>query len=635
MTVGRVIDRIIAGSIRHRVAVIVATLALAASGIWAFATLITDAFPDLAPNAVIVMTKVPGLSPMETEQQISYPVEVAMRSLPRTHGVRSNSKAGLSVVTVTFGEDVDLHIARAEVQKRMQDAMGQLPEGAEVVIGPPGALGEAQRLDEVKPLLQKGVHVRPFHDQGLVEARNTSTGFRNLTEGALLVIAVLFLFLRSTHASLLTASVIPLSLIVAVLAMKAFGPSADAMSLGALDCGLIVGASVVMVENIVRKLALKRGPDVDRQAIIRRAACEVGRPIVFGVAIILAVYIPILTLQGLEGRMFRPMVFTVCAAIIGSLVLTLTYVPAAASYVFARKEAGANSEGNEVREDAAWFRWVHTHYGRALAWTLLRRARMIGVVLGLLALSLASVPFLRTASMSRLDEGVTLIETRRIPSASLPQGVAVLSEDGRKLRNSVRGHDPGPFETQPRSTKRLALSVPLVLLLIGGLLNANFGTVRHALLVMLNMPFALIGGIGALWLRGINLELNASVGLIALFGVAVFNGVVLITYINQLREQGCSLGDAVREGASTRLRPMLMTAIAASAGFIPMAISTSGGAEVQRPLATVVIGGLISATLLTLLVLPTVYAWMENHVARRVASRYAPGSEPVVLEGMS
>jgi heavy metal efflux system protein len=151
-----------------------------------------------------------------------------------------------------------------------------------------------------------------------------------------------------------------------------------------------------------------------------------------------------------------------------------------------------------------------------------------------------------------------------------------------------------------------------VLLLIAGLLYASFGTVRHALLVMLNVPFALVGGIGALWLRGLHLNLSASVGFIALFGVAVLNGVVLLTYINQLREAGASLRDAVREGASVRLRPVLMTALVASVGFIPMAVSTSAGAEVQRPLATVVIGGLVSSTILTLLVLPTVYMWLEE-----------------------
>jgi cobalt-zinc-cadmium resistance protein CzcA len=170
----------------------------------------------------------------------------------------------------------------------------------------------------------------------------------------------------------------------------------------------------------------------------------------------------------------------------------------------------------------------------------------------------------------------------------------------------------GQFENQSRAMKRLSLIVPVVLVLIAGLLYASFGNMRHALLVMLNVPFALVGGIAALWVRGLNLNLSASVGFIALFGVAVLNGVVMISYINQLRAAGRTLHDAVREGAEVRLRPVLMTALVASVGFIPMAISTSAGSEVQRPLATVVIGGLVSATMLTLIVLPTMYAWIEK-----------------------
>ena len=175
----------------------------------------------------------------------------------------------------------------------------------------------------------------------------------------------------------------------------------------------------------------------------------------------------------------------------------------------------------------------------------------------------------------------------------------------------------GQFENQQRATRRLALIVPLVLLLIAALLYASFGTLRHALVVLLNVPFALVGGIAALWVVGIHLNLSASVGFIALFGVAVLNGVVLVSHINQLRTDGLSIGDAVRTGSDTRLRPVLMTALVASVGFIPMAISTGSGAEVQRPLAVVVIGGLISATWLTLLVLPTVYAWVEERASAR------------------
>ena len=169
----------------------------------------------------------------------------------------------------------------------------------------------------------------------------------------------------------------------------------------------------------------------------------------------------------------------------------------------------------------------------------------------------------------------------------------------------------GQFENQQRAMRRLSLIVPAVLLVILGCLYASFGNARQAILVMLNVPFALVGGVAALWLRGLNLNLSASVGFIALFGVAVLNGVVLLAYVNQLRASGQSLAEAVRTGAEVRLRPVLMTALVASLGFIPMAISTSQGSEVQRPLATVVIGGLVTSTILTLIVLPVLYEWVE------------------------
>ena len=179
----------------------------------------------------------------------------------------------------------------------------------------------------------------------------------------------------------------------------------------------------------------------------------------------------------------------------------------------------------------------------------------------------------------------------------------------------------GQFENQRRAMRRLSVIVPAVLVLIVGCLYASFGNARQAVLVMLNVPFALVGGVAALWIRGLNLNLSASIGFIALFGVAVLNGVVLLVYFNQLRASGRTIPDAVRNGAEIRLRPVLMTALVASFGFIPMAVSTSQGSEVQRPLATVVIGGLVTSTILTLVVLPVLYEWVEQWWARRSGSR--------------
>ena len=1044
----RLIDSIIALSIRHRVAVLGATVLLAAAGVWAFATLNTDAFPDLTPNQVLVMTEVAGLSSVEVEQQVSYPMEIAMLGLPNTTDVRSISKVGLSVVTVTFTDDVDLYFARAQVQQRMQDAIAQLPAGANAMLGPPATamgevfqylvestsgardsatlieltnaqeyiirpmlrtvsgvadvnawggleqqfhvlgdpaklagydltlrdlvlalernnanfgagyvedrgerltlralgrvtdttdignvvvstrratpvyvrdvarvtigaaprfgavtrdgLGEAVsavvlllkgangrevieritgRLVEIQRVLPPGVRLRPFYSQADVVARTTRTVFRNLLEGALLVTAVLFLFLRHARASLLTASVIPLALLAAFFAMKRFGVTANLMSLGALDFGLLVDSAVVLVENAMRRLSAEPAASVARRhTLLREAAMEVGRPIVFGVAIIVAVYIPIFSLGGstIEGKMFTPMAFTVCAAVIGSLVLALTYVPAAAAYVLVHGSQAtsthvAPTSGAHESAEPRWFAGLRARYERALEWALHHRRVVIAGSLGLMVIALGSVRYLPSSFMPKLDEGYLLIETRRAPSASLAQGISISDDvertlrkfpeisgvvtnlgrpheatetmalnqgdayvllaprntwrvrtvdaliplldsalaeipgvlvefsapmrmrlaevvsgvktdlgvklygdslellqqkageiqrivagirgasgasvavsagamqleieldrsaiaryglnvadvreavetgvggtaatqvlDGRRrfdvvvrldasyrtnpdavgqtlirtpaggtvtlsqlarlrtmevpevvnheggqryvvVQSNVRGRDlgsfvaevqravaarvvlppgyyvvyGGQFENQRRASQRLALVVPGVLLLIVGLLYANFGTLRHALVVLLTVPLALIGGVAALWLRGLEFTLSASVGLIALAGIAVLNGVVLLTYIEQLRARGHILGAAVREGAAVRLRPVLMTALVASGGFLPMALSTGPGAEVQRPLATVVIGGLISATLLTLFVLPTVFASAEEFVSRR------------------
>ena len=1024
------IERLIAAALRYRVAVVAATLALVAAGGWALSSISFDAFPDLTPNQVQVITVAPGLSPNEVENLVSYPVETAMMGLPRTEGVRSISKAGISVVTVSYQDDVDMYFARAQVQQRTQDAADALPAGLRPTLGPPatpmgevfqylvesesaslmelkniqeytikpllrtvpgvadvnswggmvqqfhvsvdpsrlsgygltivdvqqalarnngnfgagyietrgerftirglGRLGDAtdignvvvttrnggtpiyvrdiaevaagampregavsrdgkgetlsgmivmlkgangkevvtgveERLKEVTPLLPKGVMIRPFYNQGEVVDRTTRTVFKNLLEGGVLVTIILFVFLRNIRASLITASVIPVSLLFAFLVMERSGVSANLMSLGALDFGLIVDASVVMVENFVRRLEHAGATDASqRRRLIQQAAFEVGRPIVFGVFIIIAVYLPIFSLTGLEGRMFTPMAFTVCVAVLGSLVLALTYVPMMSSFLLVR-----------VRDTPSrWFEAVRGWYARVLAWSLSHRAVVVAAATLLLVVSLASVPFLGTEFMPKLDEGSMLIETRRLPSTSLPQGMAIAREvertllkfpevqgivtkmgrpelatetmglyagdvyvllkprdqwqvssnealiekmdaalqqmpgidynftapmamrldeaisgvrtelgvkvfgedlgilqqkaneirdviatvrgaadvsvdvsagamqvqlaldraalarqglnvsdvreaveagvggaqateiiDGRKrfpvvvrlaeayrgtpeaigalllatpsggkvalsqvarvqvvegpelinhengermvvVQSNVRGRDlggfardvqravgsrvslpdgyfvtyGGQFANQERALKRLTVIVPVVLLLIVAFLYTSFGNARQALLVMLNVPFALVGGIAALWLRHLHLNLSASVGFIALFGVAVLNGVVLVAYINQLRDEGRSLADAVREGSAIRLRPVLMTALVASFGFIPMAVSTSPGAEVQRPLATVVIGGLITSTVLTLIVLPVVYAWLEERWPRWAAA---------------
>ncbi len=630
------------------------------------------------------------------------------------------------------------------------------------------------------------------------------------------------------------------------------------MSLGAIDFGMIVDGSVVMIDNIVRR---REQGSKDWNKDLLQASQEVARPIIFGVLIIIAVYLPIFTLQDLEGRMFRPMAITVCSALLGSLFLALFAMPTLASFVI----KPAKEEGAKPKQEG-WFNKLRDRYGRSLEFAEKHRGPILAVAVVVLLVALGSLKFIGTEFMPKLDEGSILITSRRLPGISLPDSVAVgrqiekvimsfpeiksvvtklgrpdlateamgiyesdsylslqpqdqwkccktqdelsqkiakklegipgvaysvtqpmamrmdevvtgirgdlaikifgqdtkvlsdlaqrtlalittvkgasepqmeittgvpelqldlrrdeldryglnvsdvqelaetligqkqISEviegeqrfplalrlpdnqrqnvdalaglwlsapGGERVRldqvanlnvvrgpeiisrenarrrvvvqSNVRGTDlgsfvanarqkvdqglklpagysmewGGQFENQRRANQRLLIVLPVSILVIFGLLFATFHNVKQALLILLNVPFALVGGIAALWIRGINLNLSASIGFIALFGVAVLNGIVMVSHINSLREQGKSVKDAIREGASDRLRPVLMTALVASLGFVPMAISQARGAEVQRPLATVVIGGLITATILTLYLLPILYSWFS------------------------
>jgi cobalt-zinc-cadmium resistance protein CzcA len=708
--------------------------------------------------------------------------------------------------------------------------------------------------------LPSGVKLLPFYDQSFVIDGTIQTVEKNLFEGFVLVTIILLLFLGNLRAALITASVIPLSMLVSFLGMRFFGISANLMSLGAIDFGMIVDGAVVMMESSVHRLEGSHGREAPLESI-RRAAHEVARPMTFAVVIIMAVYLPILFLEGLEGRMFRPMAITVCAALFGSLLLALTLVPALASFAFRRGIARRIGRRGTHRFMAA----LSDRYQRALRWGIDHRLVTIGTAALILAAAVGSLFFIGTEFMPRLDEGEILVETRKLPGISLTDsidiskrieerlrafpeiadvvikigrpdfateamginegdtylllkpksewtrfhtkealiaavdqalaaipgiaynfsqpmemrmdetvsgvkadlaikifgeefrtldtlgeqvlrsmsavrgaadaqmlitsGVAELSirvdraalaryglnvtdveeavsaggsgdvistvidgqkrytvalhlpdkyrsdpdamraiqlrapggeqvtleqvahiqvtrgpekierEEGQRrivVMSNVRGRDLGSFvdevrskiekdvtlppgyfveygglfENQERATRRLMIVVPIVVAVIFVLLYLTFGAIKPALLVVGNVPFAVVGGIAALWLRGMNLNLSASVGFIALFGVAMLNGVVLISSIEQLRERGETARQAVLAGARRRLRPVLMTACVASVGFIPMAVATSTGAEVQRPLASVVIGGLFTSTVLTLFLLPVLYEWM-------------------------
>jgi cobalt-zinc-cadmium resistance protein CzcA len=785
-----------------------------------------------------------GLGLVRTIDDLTHTVVTASEGTPTTLG---------DVATITEGP-MPRHGAVT------RDGRGETVSGMIIVLRGESALDVVGRakfgIAEIQKTLPAGLTITPFYDQTEVIARTARTVQTNLLEGSALVVLVLFFFLRDVRAALLVAAVIPLSMLFGFLGMRVFGVSANLMSLGAIDFGLIVDGAVVMVENFIRR---RRQGHEDPVSI----AAEVARPILFGVLIIMAVYLPIFTLQGLEGRMFRPMAITVCSAIFGSLLLSLSAVPVVGHWLL---------KATAEHEEAPWFNRLRDGYVAHLRQRMDGRWVTVATAVAIVAAAVGSVPWLGTEFMPRLDEGSLLIESRKLPSVALdasaeistrvervlrefsevqqvvtklgrpdlateamgiyqgdiyvnlhPQrtwttgrdkgalvaamdealsavpgvafnftqpmamrldetisgvkadvavkifgpdsatleqlgaevqraivdvpgaadlqvevlsgaseleirvdrqaaaryGVAVrdiqnlvesavgghtvtqvidgarrfdvavrfpselnrdpaaigelllLAPGGERVRlgqvatlrlvsapeaisheqgqrrlvvqTNVRGRDlggfvadaqqhvaravslpagyfidwGGQFENQQRATSRLMLVVPLSLAIIFFLLYVTFTSVRQALLVILNVPFALVGGIAALWIRGLNLNLSASVGFIALFGVAVLNGIVLIAAVNALRGQGEGLREAVLEGAATRLKPVLMTALVAALGFVPMAVSTGAGAEVQRPLASVVVGGIITSTLLTLIVLPTLYELMEARALRR------------------
>ncbi|TWT68470.1 efflux RND transporter permease subunit [Crateriforma conspicua] len=712
------------------------------------------------------------------------------------------------------------------------------------------------RIEELRESLPSGVQLEIIYDREDLIGRTLKTVLKNLVEGGALVAIVLLAMLGSIRAGLIVALAIPLSMLFASNLMLALGISASLMSLGAIDFGLIVDSSVIMVENCVRRLSETAATGMNRLAVIRDAAIEVRGPTMFGELIIAVVYIPVLLLEGTEGKLFRPMALTVLFALGGSLILSMTLMPALASVALPKSP----------KEKEVWFlRWIKRFYLPLVGLCLRRPVLTIGTALMVFLISIPIALGLGAEFMPRLNEGDLLVEAVRLPSASLegsremaqaveseltqfpevktvftktgrpevandvmgvhqsdvwvmlnppdqwpaaktrdeliaemeavltdrvpgvafgftqpiemrvdelvagvkadvavlvfgddldvladkaksiervlkqipgaadvkadiqstletlnirprrdrlarygidaaavmdvvaamggrpvgeilqgrarfpirvrlheswrnsvaqmkqlPVGIAggqvvplgeladitleqtpptVEHEDGRRrtfVSANVRGRDVasfvsdakqqihdqvllpagyelrwgGDFENLQSASKRLLLITPLVLVLIFLLLHTSFNSMRLAMLIFLCVPMAASGGVFALMLRGMPFSIAAGVGFIALFGVAVLNGLVWVSDAENHRRSGELPKDAAMSAADDRLRPVLMTALVASLGFLPMAMSTSDGAEIQRPLATVVIGGLVTSSLLTCLVIPTVYSVM-------------------------
>ncbi|XCY73645.1 CusA/CzcA family heavy metal efflux RND transporter [Pseudomonas sp. CBR-F] len=788
------------------------------------------------------------------------------------------------VITTSDGTPIRVrNVAQVDIGRELRTGAAT-ENGREVVLGTvfmligensrTVSLAVAKKLEEINRSLPEGVVAVTVYDRTNLVEKAISTVKKNLFEGALLVVAVLFLFLGNIRAALITAMVIPLAMLFTFTGMFTNKVSANLMSLGALDFGIIVDGAVVIVENAIRRLAhaqQRHGRLLTRSERLHEvfaAAKEARRALIFGQLIIMVVYLPIFALTGVAGKMFHPMAFTVVIALLGAMILSVTFVPAAIALFVTGK---VKEEENLVMRSA------RRVYAPVLDWVMARRPLVFG--LAVLAIVASGLVASRMGSefIPSLSEGDFAQQALRVPGTSLTQSVqmqqqlektlmaevpeiervfartgtaeiasdpmppnisdsyvmlkpkdqwpdpkksreaiiadiqrasaivpgsvyelsqpiqlrfnelisgvrsdvavkvfgddmAVLNktageiaetlqtlkgasevkveqtsglpvltinidrdkaarfglnvgdvqdtiavavggrqagtmyegdrrfdmvvrlsdalrtdieglsrllipipalannaagqlgfialsevasldlvlgpnqisrENGKRLvivSANVRGRDigsfveeagtaidtqvkipagywttwGGQFEQLKEASERLRIVVPVALLLVFGLLFMMFNNLKDGLLVFTGIPFALTGGIMALWLRDIPLSISAGVGFIALSGVAVLNGLVMIAFIRNLREEGRSLSVAINEGALTRLRPVLMTALVASLGFIPMALATGTGAEVQRPLATVVIGGIISSTLLTLLVLPALYHWAHR-----------------------
>ncbi len=717
-----------------------------------------------------------------------------------------------------------------------------------------------EKIKAIQTTLPEGVYIDTFYDRTELVDKTIFTIAENIGIGVFLVIVMLLLLLGDVRAGLIVAAAIPLSAMSALIAMKVGGVSANLMSLGAVDFGVIVDGAVVMIENAVRAASQyqrETGLKVVPRSKFKESSKEVGTPILFAGLIVIIVFLPILSLQGVEGKMFRPMAFTFMSALTAALILSVTVMPVMASLFLARRVSS---------KDTFLVRGLKRMYGPMLNFSMARPKLMLSTAVAIFAVSLVVASRFGVEFVPKLDEGDIAVQAIRLPSVSLetslemtlamertlkkfPQVDSVISKTGRpeiandpmgvhqtdilirmkpvsewpekidkvllvehmqtalekdvpgnsfsftqpielrvqelvagvrsdvglslygddlptlkiegdkivralnqvpgaadvqaqqiaglpylrivirrdaiaryginssdvlnavsvvggkpvgevfegqrrfplqvrispewrqdveKLRQikiddpqgrqipisqladifledgpseisrhairrrlliqcNVRGRDlagfvgeaqktvdsavklpagyslawGGQFKNLQEANKRLMIAVPVALFLIFALLYVTFNSVTLTLLIYLNVPIAATGGIFALWMRDMPFSISAGVGFIALFGIAVMNGVVLIEHVRHLRTHGSDQNTSVVTGSMDRLRPVLMTAACGALGFVPMAVSGSAGAEVQRPLATVVIGGLLTCTVLTLLVLPAIYRWFE------------------------
>ena len=800
----------------------------------------------------------------ENGQQLTVRVPGMLSTVEDIQNITVSVKNGLpirvaDVASVAIGHDLRTGAATYNGEETVLGiAMMMMGENSRTV-----AQAVDAKVKEIQLTLPKGVEIETVYDRTSLVNKAIKTVQKNLVEGAILVIVILFIFLGNFRAALITACVIPLSMLFTLTGMAQQNISANLMSLGALDFGIIVDGAVVIVENCIRRLAEAQhhaGRLLTRQERFREvflAAKQARKPLLFGQAIIMVVYLPIFALTGVEAKMFHPMAMTVVMALLGAMILSVTFVPAAIALFIT----------GEVKEkESRWMQALKRQYQHILDWAYQFKMVVVALAISILVLTGVLTTQIGSEFAPQLSEGDFALQQMRSPSTGLEQslrmqenteklilknfsevkavfartgtaevatdvmppnisdavillkprdqwenpkesidelrtrmqefletipgnnsefsqpielrfnelisgvrsdvGIKVFGDDmdvlntqaqaiaqkvqkisgatavkveqttglpvlnvdinhalaaqyglsvktiqdvvaasvggqnvgqilqgdrrfdfeirlpdeqrtaqnlaqlpiqlpnggliqlqdvakvetisgmsqvGREngkrrviVTANVEGRDLGSFVQELQATlkqqslpagywleyggqfenlasaaARMQIVIPLALITIFILLMAVFHNFKESLLVFSGVPFALSGGLVALWLRDIPLSMSAGVGFIALSGVAVLNGLVMLSFIKELREQ-FDVHKATWQGAILRLRPVLMTAFVASLGFIPMAIATGTGAEVQRPLATVVIGGIISSTLLTLVILPVVYRWMNE-----------------------
>jgi cobalt-zinc-cadmium resistance protein CzcA len=1026
------IEKLMSAALRNRLLIMLLVFLITVFGIYSFKTIPIDAFPDVTNVQVEIISTAPGLSPLEIEKFVTYPVEMSMRGLPGLNSMRSITKYGIAVVTLVFHDDVDIYFARQLVFERLTAAKEKLPAGVDCEMGPVAtAMGEIYQytldgqeppepddkiryftelrtlqdwvvaptlkglagvseinsfggflkqfivsldpdklltyklsVNDVYDALQKNnqnvggniiersseqfivrgiglirneedigniilkspegvpvfvrdvaavkvshairqgsslkdgageavggivmmlrgensmavvkrvqekvkeinsgsilpanIKIKPYYERSEIVGKSINTVVRALAEGAILVVIVLYLILRSLRGALVVILALPLSLLLTFIIMKYSGLAANLMSLGglAISIGMIIDATIIQVENVQRHLGQVKDKS-HRFSTVLKAVMEVRKPSIFGEFIIALTFVPIIMLEGMEGKMFAPLAYTVAIALFSSMFLSIFIIPVLCSIVI--------KHGDE--KDSWIIRFAKMCYLPMLQRAMGKNIKVIGISILLICAALFTITQLGTEFVPIMDEGAFDMDVAMMPGISLataneivdtiekklmqfPELKTIVSKTGQtgialeargvdktgflgalkprsewtsarsreelitqmrdsvadipgiafsfsqpiqcridelvagtraqiivklfgddteilkakineiagvlsKIRGStdliievvagqpyinikvdrdkiaryginvndvlsiieiavggapvsqiyeenrsfdlvikfpeekrnsietignilvstgkdflvplnqladvvveegpvqisrengqrrmaielnVKGRDigtfveeaqkrirekitlpngyfiewGGQFENQQQAMKRLMLITPLVIGLIFLLLFITFNSVKLAFLVMCNLPFALVGGVFSLLIANLYLSVPASVGFIVLFGVAVLNGVVLVSYISQLRQEGVGLDDAVKQGCESRLRPILMTASITIFSLIPMLIATGPGSEVQKPLATVVVGGLLTSTIATLLILPTMYGWFER-----------------------